>query len=259
MTGILFLYQNLFDSATLTESSQATGFPVENLQNPFRTKVYRTAGTPAGTANIVIDHGMSKAINCIALTGYNWISAPSTLTLEFSVAYPAFTPVGADTQILTWAASPTTNGNKAVIIKTFASKNYQYNRLNVVYAPGDWDLGRVFLGTYFQPTRNYLADWSMDFIDPSLGMVTIGGQDHFDELEGYRPFSFSFLISTQAQFESFQAMINQVGIRKDLFIAFDYDSEPDELTVYGKFAQLPEVVNVPVSNKRINFRFRESR
>ena len=76
MSNILFLYNNLFDDATLTESSEASGFAAENTQHPFRTKVWRTAGATAGTATLKIDHGVAKAVNCVALAGYNWASAP---------------------------------------------------------------------------------------------------------------------------------------------------------------------------------------
>lgn len=260
-TKILFLYNNLLDSATLTASSAATGFPASNLQNPFRTKVWRTAGATAGTANLVIDHGSAKAVTCVALTGYSWASAPGTFNFEANATdawgAPSFT------QAITWYASPSGNGNKTTIIKTFASQSYRYNRLNVVYSPGavptDWDLGRLFVGTYFAPTANYIPIWTLDFIDPSITSQTIGGQDHIDEIEKYRSLGFSFLVRTQAQWELFQAMINSVGISKDLFIAFDYDSEPDEMTIYGKFTGLPSGRNVPVSYKQADFAFKESR
>lgn len=67
MSNILFLYDNLLDSAALTESSEASGFAVENIQHPFRTKVWRTEGATAGTANVVIDHGSRKVVTCVPL------------------------------------------------------------------------------------------------------------------------------------------------------------------------------------------------
>ena len=165
-TNILFLYNNLFDSATLTESSEATGFVAENTQHPFRTKVWTTEGATAGTANLVIDHATAKAVNCVVLAGYDWASAPGTLNLEFNAANAWGDPSA--TEALTWAANPTANGNRGVIIKTFASKSYQYNRLNVVYSPGatptDWDLGRIFLGAYFEPTHTCLENDSPEFV-----------------------------------------------------------------------------------------------
>ena len=256
--NIFFLYENQFDTATVTSSSAATAFPVSNLKNPFRTKVWRTAGGTPGTATLDIDLGIgTKSITCVALIGYSWTSAPGTLQVEFDDSANHGSPE--HTETLTWAANPTVNGNYGTIIKTFTSKDERYIRLNVVNAAGDWDLGRIFLGTYFQPTRNYTMDWSSSIVDPSIVSQTIGGQDHIDEIEMYREFSFSFLVSTQAQWELFQKMVRNIGVSKDFFIAFDYTNEPDEMTVYGKFIGLPGMSNIPAAFKKAGFTFRESR
>ncbi len=255
---IMFLYNNQFDLATLTASSEATGFPASNLKNPFRSKVWRTAGATAGTANLIIDLGAgTKSTTCIALAGYNWAAAPGTLQLLFHD--DASFGAGTHTETLTWAANPTANGNYGVIVKSFDSYDERYLKLNVVYAPGDWDLGRIFVGNYFQPAKNYLNDWGMNFIDESLGAKALGGQEHFDEIQQYREVRFSHVISSQAEWESFQAMCNSVGIHHDIFVAFDYTNEPDEMTIYGKFFELPAMQSPFRNFSRADFGFRESR
>jgi len=259
--SILFLYNNLFDNATLVESSEAAGFPAENTQHSFRTKVWRTAGATAGTAHLDIDLGSAQAVTCIALANYTWTSAPGTLDLEFDDAAD-YSSID-NTEALTWAAHPTANGNNGIIIKTFASQSYQYLRLNVVYSPGgtptDWDLGRIFIGTYFEPTDDYLlAEFNQNFIDLSRSQRTPGGQIHVDEVDTIRQIAFSFIAQTQAQWESFQTIINTVGIFKDLFIAFDYDNESNEMTIYGKFMALPDMRRTDVPYFRLDFNFEES-
>jgi len=258
-TNILFLYNNLFDSATLTESSEATGYVAENTQHPFRTKVWTTEGATAGTANLKIDHGSAKAINCVALANYTWTSAPGTLDLEFDDAAD-FSSID-QTEALTWAANPTTNGNRGIIVKKFTSASYRYNRLNVVYSPGavptDWSLGRIFLGAYFEPTHTCLENDQPEFVDESIVMSSPGGQRHIDERALFRRKRFSFLVETQAQWELFQTMINHVGTFKNLFIAFDYDSEPDELTIYGRFTKALVATNNLKTQFRIDLEFEE--
>ena len=262
MSNILFLYNNLADSATLLDSSEATGFVAENVQNPFRTKVWRTAGATAGTATLRIDHGAAKAVNCVALAGYNWASAPGTLNLEFDDD-SAFGSID-HTETLTWAANPTANGNYGIIIKTFTSHSNQYNRLNVVHSPGgtptDWDLGRIFVGTYFEPTIQYISEGvGQGFIDGSYIGRTADGQEHIDEVTIRRQKTFSFIITTQAQWELFQKMINHVGKFKDMFVAFDYDNYPDEMTWYGKLtADLPIMSRLESKYWRLDCEFKES-
>ena len=263
MSNILFLYNNLLDLATLTESSEASGFPAENVKHPFRTKVWRTEGATAGTANLKIDHGSAKAVNCVALANYSWASAPGTLDLEFDDAAD-FSSID-QTEALTWAANPTANGNNGIIIKKFISASYCYNRLNVVYSPGavptDWDLGRIFLGTYFEPTheRLYGRDSKQRFEDLALISAAVGGQEHADERGIRRLKQFSFIIESQAQWELYQTMINHVGITKDFFIAFDYDSEPDEMTWYGRFLNLPSMTRINNTAVRLDCEFKEAR
>ncbi len=240
-TRIMFLYNNLVDSATLTESSEADGYPAENVQNRLRTKVWRTAGATEGTADLVIDFGSAQSVTAIALTGYNWTSAPGTLDVEFNAADAWGAP--AETKALTWAATPTANGNKATIVVVFASISYRYARLNVVYSPAatptDWDLGRIFIGEFFQPEKGYRRRHGIGLVDPSMSVRTVGGQRYTDEIEKHRTADLSFNVKTQAQWELFQKMFNSVGKSKDLFAVLDYDSEPDEMTLYGAFQNLP--------------------
>ncbi len=252
-----FLYNNLLDSATLTASSAATGFPANNLKNPFRTKTWKTAGATVGTANLLINHGSAKAVDAIALTGYpDWLVAPGTLVMEFNATDSWGAPSATET--LTWVAPTTPGGNKGTIIKKLAAtRTYQYNRLSVVNAPGDWNLGRLFVGPYFEPLQTYGYGYEEEVVDPSMLSQTIGGQDHADEIERYRIMRCSGIIKTQAQWVLYQAMNNAVGIRKELFVAFDYTGDVAERTIYGKFSKLPIVTRPYLFN--FNFEFTEER
>jgi len=254
MSKHLFLYDNLLDSATLTASSAATGFPANNLKNPFRTKYWKTAGATAGTATLVINHGSAKVVNAIALTGYpDWAAAPGTLKMEYGddgVTY-------AEHDDLTWVAPTTPGGNKGTIIAKVTAQNHQYNRLSVVNAPGDWQLGRLFVGSYFEPARDYGRGYEEEVVDPSLISQTIGGQDHADEKERYRIIRVGGVILTQAQWVLYQAMVNAVGVRKELFVAFDYTNDAAERTLYGKFSKLPAIARPSLFE--YNFEFTEAR
>ena len=260
MTNILFLYNNLVDAATLTASSANANFPVANLKNPLRTKTWKTAGATAGTANVVCNFGSPQSINCIALTGYDWTSAPGTLQVEFNASDSWGAP--AVTKILTWAASPTVNGNKAAIILLFDSISYRYARLNVVYSPGgtplDWNLGRIFIGEAFQPAQHYAHGFRTRLVDPSLSAYSVGNQCYTDEVEKYRIVTMNFAKITEAQWLLFQKMFNTVGKSRPLFIALDYDGSPNEKTIYGQFQDLPEGEDIVTSRQSFGVTFREA-
>ena len=259
MSNIRFFYNNLFDLAyQVTPSSENDNFPASNLQNRFRTKVWRTAGAVPGTANLIIDHGTEKAVASIILANYSWASAPGTLNLEFNSLNSWGAP--AHSESLSWAATPDAYGNQNVIVKCFASQVYRYNRLNVVYSPNeipaDWDLGRIFLGTYFEPENNFEYGGVENPIDPSYIARSVDGQEHIDEITGYREREFVFPFESAAQWLQFQQVFNRIGISRDLFIAFDYDTYPNDLTMYGKITRFNQVSNY---YHAIAMGFRESR
>jgi hypothetical protein len=260
MANIQFFYNNLFDSATLTASSEDSDFPASNLQHAFRTKVWRTAGATAGTANLVIDHGSAKAVTAIILTNYNWASAPGTFDLEFNATDAWGAPSATVDLTSVFAVTPDTYGNRNVILSTFASKSYRYNRLNIVYSPGatptDWDLGRIFIGTYFEPTNDYRYQHSEKIIDPSYISQSVGGQDHVDEISKYRTKDVFFVGETYAQWQSFQLLMTTVGFSKDLFVAFDPTSYSNEMTWYCKMTDFNQQKSFA---HEIDMSFKESR
>lgn len=380
---MFFAYDNLVDQATLTASSAATGFPANNLKNPFRSKPWKTAGATAGTAQLLVDLtgiwaatgsdmmnnggfdstplgwtagnctlasvaggdsgnclkatrtagseqeayqdrttvvgrlyrvtakvksgtsgneafrvlaretggtemmgvggtssgswtgysfyftatqtttriGLKKltatagtmlfdtvvvyemaegSVEAIALTGYDWASAPGTLQVEFNNADSWGSP--AATETLAWVSPTTPGGNKGTIIKKLTTtRNYAFARLSVVNAAGDWNLGRLFLGPIFEPARDHGWGYGEEIVDPSLISSTIGGQAHVDDIEKYRVLTYEGILTTQAQWVLYQAMINEVGTRKELFAAFDYTNEAAERTIYGRFTKVPAV------------------
>lgn len=177
-------------------------------------------------------------IEGIALTGYDWATAPSTLQIEFNNENVWTSPE--DTEVLTWVSFLTPGYNKGTIIKKLAAAHrYRYARLN---CDESLDLGRLFLGPVFQPERTYSWGYGEEVVDPSLISASIGGQDHADIIEFYRQITCNGIILTQAQWVLFQKMINSVGNVKPIFAAFDYDNEPVERTIYGRFTKLPSIV-----------------
>lgn len=228
MTNIMFMYDNLFDSATLTESSEIADAEAENTQHPFLTKVWTTSG--GGTENLVIDYGSAKAVTAVAIAGYNWTSAPGTLDLELHTADAWGGPD--NTEALTWSANPDSNSNPGVIIKKFSSITKRYNRLNVVYATGDFSIGRMFIGTYFEPSKHFRLEQSETIIDPSYKEKAVGGASHSDKITKYRERTVRFITVVHAQYQAFQALINSRGFTDPMFVAFDYDNFPNEQTMY---------------------------
>lgn len=203
------------------------------------TKNSATAGTMLFDTVSVYEMA-GGTMQAAALTGYDWAVAPGTLQIEFNVTSSWASPLATET--LTWVSGTTPGGNKGSIIKKFAAdRNYRYARLSVVNSAGDWNLGRLFLGPFFELQRCYAPGYSEAIVDPSLISRTIGGQDHADEVERYRVISCRGIFAPSSEWVSIQAMVNAVGTRKPIFAAFDYENEAAERTLYGKFTSVPKI------------------
>lgn len=68
-----------FDAATLTATSSATGYPVANLQDPFRSRKWRS--TSITGQSITINLGSSKNFNALAFIDHN-LSVTATIRIS---------------------------------------------------------------------------------------------------------------------------------------------------------------------------------
>jgi hypothetical protein len=255
VTNILFLYQNQVDTASLYPTSEDNSLPANNIKNAFRQKVWEV---DSPVADLVIDFGSEKAVTAVAMVNYDWAAAPNSLYLEFSAS--SFSPASGQTQALTWCVNPTSNSNPACIIKTFAlNSSYRYARLRV-HADSAWQMGRLFLGEYFEPTHNMLHDgYGYNLNDPSILSQALCGPFLADIEANYRSLNMQFVVRTQAQLEAFQKMWNTVGVGKSFFLAADYDNEPNEMTMYGKLAGMMGTGYPEYGKRTLSLKFREER
>jgi hypothetical protein len=232
MSNIIFMYNNLVDVASVYPTTENDSFPATNVQHPFRTKAWRSG---SGIGDLLIDFGSAKTFTCAALCNYDWATAPNSLDLQFcsnsSFNASSYT---VETQVLSWAANPSTSGNQSSIVTTFTlTGSYQFAKLRV-NANSIFNIGRVFLGEYYQPDANYLYGYNQSLVDPSKSLSTITGQDHIDELEGYRVLKITLPARTQAEWQLFQKMWNTAAKKKEIFVAFDLATLPQEMTIYGR-------------------------
>jgi hypothetical protein len=228
----------------------------------------------ATTGNIVFDFGSAKESQVLAIANHNWTTAPGLLNLEFNTADSWSSPTttvkissgGSDTRY--FAIRPSTYGNETISLRTFSTVSFRYARLVFASATGTTDstgiaglptqLGRVYIGPYFEPTNDRFQDGdSQEMLDPSILSASADGQEHVDELTKFRSRKFSFFVQTEAQFQKFQKMWTDVGNGKDIFVRFSTDL-PD-YTMYGKFVKAPRISLQPPSYYKIGLQFKESR
>jgi hypothetical protein len=255
----------LYRSGTTTYSSTIAPSITDGTEHSFSAVVTRETATVAGSVIFYVD-GV-KLGDTVEIPAAATVSIDNTATFRIlSTATPSpilgtmksvrvFNRALTEAEVLALHTYDTVCQAGAVLdlapegITATKWEDSSPNNLDATYpATGssitglaDFSLGRLFLGEYFEPERNYSYGYREAIVDPSILSQTIGGQRHADELEHYRTFEASGQLFSQAQWVLFQEMINTVGIRKPLFIALDYDDDSEERTLYGHFTGLPSI------------------
>lgn len=220
-------YGNNIDAAgvTFTAATYDSAFPPANLANELRGKPYRTGSTQAAE-NVVIDLGSAAAATAVILLDHTLTNADTLIKLEAnssnSWGAPPFT------QALSWASGP--------ISAVFGSVSYRYWRLSFTKsAAGEQrDIGRLFVGTYFQPD-DAPEDVDAPEEDLSKKKRSDGGQLYSDVVDSFRVKQFEFSGISTTQKDSFRTFHRRVKTHTSFFLQTDQSGSGEMSEIlYGK-------------------------
>ncbi|GAG95775.1 unnamed protein product, partial [marine sediment metagenome] len=160
MQNIRFLWNNLWDDPahTVTASTEATNFPVENIAQRWHTRTWRSQARAA--QDVMIDMGENKPFDSLIIKYHNF-QPGDTVTFQARADPPVWAPDPADV-VLDHSVDP---------IQLFlpAQENLQWMRIKIDGVGGvDYRyIGRLFFGTYFSPTFNFSTKYKYTLLDPS--------------------------------------------------------------------------------------------
>lgn len=224
-------YSNNIDAAgvAFTAATYDSSFPPANIANELRGKPYRTGDTQAAE-NIVIDLGSAASATAVILLDHTLTNADTLIKLEANSSNSWGAPPFS--QALTWASG--------TISQTFNSASYRYWRLSFTKAAAGVtrDIGRMFLGTYFQPDD---APESVDAPEEDLSKKkrSDGGQLYTDVVDSFRVKSFEFSGISTTQKDLFRTFHRQVKTHTSFFLQTDQggSGEMSEI-LYGKLREM---------------------
>jgi hypothetical protein len=248
--SIRFHWNNLTDSASaISANTEATGFPVENVQDDRVGKKYRTTG--AGAAEyITIDLGAATTITAAAFVGHDFDNTETNIQLRKS--NDNF--VADNNLVSTFTYSAFT----MIVWTTTAAERYWRIAFTKANAADIRNIGRVFLGTYFEPTRSQAAEWTRGIVDPSPVARALAGAVYADQREKYFRTRFSLNGLTAADIATARTMFAANGKTVPIFLTLDQGGAPNELTHYGRFDRVPdENEMLPKPNYRLEIEFSE--
>jgi hypothetical protein len=255
MSNIRFSYNNIWDGKTLSYSSQLSNYPAINTQQRWRTYPWRSTGVnieyirmegySALQANIfvVFNHNFQKNTNSnmrIKGSNDNWATTPLNQAMT-------------KTDDLFIYISPT----------TLTYDDFGVYMYDVVGNPdGYMEVGRIWMGTYWEPTYGYNSTSIDTIIDPSVVSMSSGGQISTISRPQYKSWAMQFDCITDVA--GFNSMISAVGTSNPLVFNqkprgyVDSYSNPESNTYYASIEQFDKQI-IAGSNIKVNIKMREER
>jgi len=208
-----FYVNNLVKSATITPSEVNAQFPVSNLIDDRRTKIYRSL---TGSCSIVFDFGSAQPINSIAIVnskiaGFGFTSATIELNATDSWTSPAVS------QALTIDSE-----NGWVNYNWLTDQTYQYARLVLDNGSNAVELSKLFIGksTYLE---GVCFSYPINFRSNNRAITTQNryGQKYFDEINTQKELSGSIPLMNKNEIDTLLEVIDYASFTKPIWLNFD--------------------------------------
>jgi len=224
---IRFLYENELDSATVSASSEETGFPAERTQHEWFLKHWRSTGDE--NEWLKWDCGAAVEVSHF-LVRYHNLRQGSSFRIQAHASDDWGAP-SLNSQVEVTAAMV----SESVLFLDLSSdpKTYQWWRLFIDDASnpdGFFKIGRPFAGSHFEPSMNFsfARPWKPN--DPSTILESGGGQIFAIEKAKYDAWEYSFEGLSTSDKGVFKDLWRDVGMTKTFFIIEDADDVPE--TIY---------------------------
>ena len=208
------IWNNLWDTYTLTDSHEDASYPAENTQDIRLVKVWRTQTTSAAT--IAIDAGTGLTITCdsAAVIAHNF-TASAGIFVQAATA-PTFAAITLSANVA-YRAGPLVAYFTA---GTFRCWRFSFDELTL--AAGYYEVGRLMLGAYLQMDPASLVEFPIEHIRTDRVAFSRTGQMYADTGVGYKELDYRFEYAGNSAKTLVEAMWDGIGMHKP-FIIMNYD------------------------------------
>ena len=248
MANTLRLIRNFcnLSNVTFTASSEDSEFPVENLRDQLRSKVWRT--TSVTSQSVIVDLQTSESVDSICvlfranqpirLTGGAIIRIEGNASSNFTS--PLFSQV-------------MTLDNNAGLISAFFStpETHRYWRL-FIDDPGNpyggLEVSQLVIGGS-EKFDGVSRGFKWQIVDPTITQRTRFGQQYSDIYPTRKKFPFEIPVETFANAERLMNFYEQVGKSEAILVALDPEEiiygEKDRFLLWGNFTSDFEAADIP--------------
>lgn len=236
--SIVYYHNNLVKSASITASTENAQYPVSNITDDRRTKVYRST---SNSDNVVFDFGSAEDVDAVCIapnwqTGFGFTS----ITIEANTASTWGSP--AFTQSFSFDSTYETG-----ITELSSTQSYRYWRLVITSSLGYCELANVFIGPKVDITTTGINDGIVYNNDDLISeRTTVYGQEFVDDITQRKMIenvSYSNLNLTEAT--AIMGVVDNVRSVKPFWVRFkNVDSVLDDADRWGgiyKFSKVPKL------------------
>jgi hypothetical protein len=202
------------DQATFTPSTVNLNFPASNLQDPRRSKVFRTT---ANTSTLILDFQETSEIDSIFIVdnprnGFGISTLSFDLNATSSFTSPAYTD------------SFTFSTVHGLGYKIFTQQNYRFARLNLTSSLGYCELSKIFIGKHIDLGRGPNFNWSYQNKDTSTVRENRYGQKFVDVIGRQKVLNISLGLLNKDQMDQIFQLYDDKGTIKPFYITIGDDT-----------------------------------
>jgi hypothetical protein len=235
---IKFYSNNLVDQAVITASTENAQFPVENLQDHRRTKVFRST---SNSSSVIFDLQETSLIDSIIIVdeprngfGISTVTLQLNGTSDFSS--PAFTQ------------AITLNDTHGIGHAEFAEQSYRFARLVMTSTLGYCELSKVFIGQKIQFENNMGIDLGWTYQDDELSIVKKNrySQRFVDVISRIKSMNFSIRSMNADEFDQIMEIYDEKGKTKPFYVLNGDDTmvnDPDRFAGMFFLETVPSITN----------------
>lgn len=218
MSNLRISRANLWDSNTLSYSSQASSYVVTNTQQRWVGRTWRTQNSYLASQWLKSYNAARPAWQALVILGHNF-TAGATIKVQASDDNFATTPED--------ITLPVTAGIIVYFHTAPVSRYYTRILMDDVSNPDNYlEIGRVFMGLYLEPRWGFDPSREEGQEDPSVIGESEHGQATAILRTGYSEISYNFNAVTVADQVEFRAHFAEFGKAKP-FLIFEHPTLPD--------------------------------
>lgn len=237
---------NLVIQSIITASSENAQFPVDNILDPRRSKVYRSTSS---SASIVFDFGETSQVDSFFLVAdkRNGLGV-STITLEFSHTNVWTSP--AATEVITL------NAEYNAGYKEFTVKEYRFCRMVMTSTLSFCEIANVFIGKKLDLNRSINFNWSIKDNELSRKQTNRYGQIFSDIINKQRVINASLSLLDKDQLDKINSVIDLYGETKPFFVRIGCDNmvnNPLRFSGMFYFNDIPQISNPNFNKYNLSF------